>query len=111
MIDHDHLEAGGTKTREVLFDDGAGGDGLTVGSLPSGAGEGALDVDGEEPEDQDHQEPSDEHPAEVGGGPGAESGKRAGRPHLDPVSVCLTATPRLGRRVQILGVGRVCRRS
>ncbi len=75
VVDDDHLEAGGTEAGEVLLDDGPGGDGLAVRGLPTGAGQCVLDVDGEDPEDDEDQEPRDEHPAEVGGGPGAEAGE------------------------------------
>ena len=60
VVDDDHLEPGGTEPREVLLDDGPCRDGLAVGGLPPGAGERALDVDGEDSEDDEHQQPCDE---------------------------------------------------
>ena len=95
MVDHDHLEAGGAKAREVLLDDCPGRNGLTVGRLPPGAGERTFDVDGEEHECEQHQQPSYEHTAKVGGRPGAESGKQARTIQPDPVSVGWTAIPGL----------------
>jgi hypothetical protein len=78
VVDDHHLQTGGPKAGEVLLDHGPGRDGLAARGLPTGTSECALHMNGKEPEGSDDEKPHREHPAEVGGGPGPESGERAG---------------------------------